>query len=128
MGHRVRAKCLECGKAFTVDHGGGFYFHFLRCEKCGKTKSISFDRLGELHLRYLKGLPGPYCVVTSEHDKFVREQMDVVPMAEDEYHRGVEKVAGKCKCQGQYVFDAPPRCPKCHSAHIEEGEVTSMYD
>ena len=57
MGHRVSAKCLECGKAFTVDHGGGFFFHLLRCEKCGKTKAIDFDRLGELHLRHLKGLP-----------------------------------------------------------------------
>lgn len=128
MGHQVSSKCVECGNTFTVDHGGGFVFHLLRCDKCGKTKSIGFDRLGELHLRYLKGLPGPYCVGTSEHDKHVREHVDVEPISEHEYHRGVEKIAGKCRCRGKYVFDAPPRCPKCHSANIKEGEITGMYD
>jgi Zn finger protein HypA/HybF involved in hydrogenase expression len=124
----VSAKCLECGNTFTVDHGGGFVFHLLRCDKCGRTKAIDFARLGELHLRYLKGLPGPYCVATSEHDKYVREQVDLQPISEEEYQRGVEKRAGKCKCGGKYVFDAPPRCPKCHSTNIKEGGTTIMYD
>lgn len=128
MGHDVDAKCLECGNTFTVQHGGGFMFHLLRCDTCGKTKTISFDRLGELHLRYLKGLSKPYCVATYEHDKHVQEHVDVEPLSEDEYHLGVEKVAGKCRCRGKYVFDAPPRCPKCHSAKIEEGRITLMYD
>jgi predicted Zn-ribbon and HTH transcriptional regulator len=25
-------------------------------------------------------------------------------------------------------FDAPPRCPKCHSTRIEEGETNILYD
>ena len=60
MGHIVEAKCLDCGEKFEIEHGGGFFFHLLRCDKCGKTESIGFDKLGELHLQYLKGLPGPY--------------------------------------------------------------------
>ena len=128
MGHRVNAKCLDCGHSFTVDNGGGFTFYPLRWDKCGRTKSIRFDRLGDLHLRYLKGLLGPNCVATSEHDKCVREQADVEPISEEDYLRGVEKTAGNCKCGGKYVFNAPPRCPKCRSTSIEEGNVIVMYD
>jgi hypothetical protein len=97
MGHQVEAKCLDCGTTFTVDHGGGFVFHLLRCDKCGKTKSIGFDRLGELHLRYLKGLPGAYCVASSEHDDNVRRHARVEPLSEDEYHREIEGVAGSTR-------------------------------
>jgi hypothetical protein len=86
MGHEVEAKCLDCGTTFTVMHGGGFFFHLVRCDKCGRTKSIGFDDLGELHLRYLKGSPGPYCIASSEHDEHVRKHLPVEPISEDEYH------------------------------------------
>jgi hypothetical protein len=128
MGYQVGAKCGECGNTFTVDHGGGFSFHLVRCEKCGKTKSIGFDELGELHLRYLKGLPGSYCIASSEHDRYVRENAEVVPISEDEYHKGIEAAAGTCECGGNYGLDAPPRCPKCRSTRIDEGEPNVMYD
>lgn len=128
MGHQVDAKCLDCDGSFTVEHGGGFFFHLLRCDKCGKTKSIDFGKLGELHLRYLKGLDGPYCVASSEHDENVRENVRVEPISEDEYHSGIEAMAGKCRCRGKYTLDAPPRCPKCRSTHLKEGDVTVMYD
>ncbi|MBN1561099.1 hypothetical protein JW998_12670 [candidate division KSB1 bacterium] len=82
MGHTVTATCTVCGATFTLDYGGGFFFHLLRCNKCGKTKSIGFDELGEWHLRYLKGLPGPYSVASSEHDEYVREHVDVQPLSE----------------------------------------------
>ena len=130
MGHTVKAKCLDCGNEFTVSHDGGFFFHLLRCNKCGKTKSVNFRDLGELHLQYLKGLPGPYCVASSEHDKYVREHSSVEPISENEYHKKVEAFAGKCKCNGKYCFDAPPRCPKCHSKQIAENEddILTFYD
>jgi len=128
MGHQVSAKCLDCGQRFTIDHGGGFSFHLVRCDRCGKTKSIGFDDLGELHLRYLKGLPGPYCIASAEHDENVRKHASVEPISEEEYHRGIEAIAGKCRCRGKYTLDAPPRCPKCRSTRIEEGEPTVMYD
>jgi ribosomal protein S27E len=128
MGHQVKAKCRDCGNIFTVDHGGGFAFHLLRCDMCGKTKAVGFDALGELHLRYLKGLSGPYCVASSEHDRNIREHAPVEPISEDEYSRGVEAVAGNCICGGKYTLHAPPRCPKCRSTRIEEGESTVCYD
>jgi hypothetical protein len=128
MGHQMNAQCCECGNTFTVDNGGGFLFHLLRCDKCGKAKSIGFDRLGELHLRYLKGLAGPDCIASSEHDKYIREHADMEPISKVEYHKGVETIAGRCQCRGRYTFDAPPRCPKCRSTEFEEGKITVMYD
>jgi len=122
MGYRVAAKCLDCGRTFKVDHGGGFFFHLVRCDRCGKTKSIGFDELGELHLRYLKGRPD------SEYDESVRKHAPAEPISEDEYRKGIEAVAGECRCGGKYTLDALPRCPKCHSTRLEEGEPILMYD
>jgi hypothetical protein len=30
MGDQVIAECLDCHKTFSVDPGGGFFFHLLR--------------------------------------------------------------------------------------------------
>ncbi len=128
MGQVVRARCLECGEHFTLSRGGGFTFHLLACETCGRTTAISFAALGELHLRYLKGLPGPYCLATAEHDERVRTASDVRPISTEEYHRQIEELLGKCRCGGKYAFAAPPRCPRCRSARIQEGEVVVCYD
>jgi hypothetical protein len=119
---------LDCGAVFTVGHGGGFSFHLLRGDSCGQTRSIGFDELGELHLRYLKGLPGPYCIASAEYDEHVRKHAPVEPISEEEYHKRVEALAGECECGGRYRLDAPPRCPECRSARIEEGEIEAMYD
>ena len=99
MGHTLKARCLDCGYRFSISRGGGFFFHLLRCEWCGETKTIRFDELG--------GNPS---------------------IRGEECNRKVEALAGKCECGGQFLFDAPPRCLKCRSIHIEEGEVTIMYD
>ena len=128
MGHRVEAKCLDCGGVFTVDQGGGFLFHLVLCDKCGKTKSIGFDQLGKLHLCYLKGLQGPYRIATSEHDEYVQKHAPIKPISEQEYYEGIEAFAGECECSGKYCLDAPTRCPKCCSVRIEEGDITIMYD
>ncbi len=128
MGHTVEAKCLDCGTTRMIEHGGGFMFHLLRCDTCGETKAFTFEDLGELHLRYLKGLPGSYCISTSEHDRHVREHAHVEAISEDEYHKRVEDIAGSCHCGGKYTFNAPPRCEKCHSVRLEEGEPEVFYD
>ena len=128
MGQQVAAKCLDCGRSFTVDHGGGFSFNLVRCNRCGKTKSLAFEELGELHLRYLKGLPGPYCIASAADDEHVRLHAPVQPISEKEYYKGIEALAGKCRCGGKYLLKARPRCPKCHSMHIEEGETIVLYD
>ena len=113
-----------------VSQGGGFCFHLLHCDQCGKEKSIGFDELGEVHLRYLKGLSGPYSIATRDHDKEVQERYPGEPLSEAEYDLKVEEVAGKCKCGGRFSFDAPARCPLCKSDdYREDPEVCELlYD
>lgn len=130
MGKRYWATCNDCGHKFRVDEGGGFFFHLLKCDKCGGDKSIDFVELGEVHLRYLKGLPEPYCVATSEHDEYVRENYHGEPLTDEEYHQEIENIIGKCNCGGQYKLNAPSRCPKCKSTNIAQdpdGKLI-MYD
>jgi hypothetical protein len=128
MGCAVEAKCLDCGEEFAYDDGGGFFFHLVRCEKCGRTKSIGFQELGETHLRYIKGLSGPYCIASSEFDKNIQMNAQVEPISENEYHVAVEAFAGKCRCHGKFSLNAPPRCPKCRSTRIKEVGISLMYD
>ena len=128
MGHTVEAICMDCDATTTVEHGGGFTFHLLRCNQCGENKTIDFDELGELHIRYLRGLSVPYCMATAEHDKYIQEHVQVEPISEEKYHSGVADLAGKCTCGGKYTFAAPPRCSKCHSTQLEEGEPDMFYD
>jgi len=95
--------------------GGGFFFHLLHCNKCGKEKSIGFNELGEIHLRFIKGCGGPYCIASMESDKKIRETFPGEPLGEREYNKLVENFAANCDCGGKFKFSGNPRCPKCHS-------------
>ena len=126
MGTRYSATCNQCVFNFTVSEGGGFVFHLLHCDKCGKDKSIGFDELGEIHMQYLKGLPGPYSIATSESDEDIKKNYPGEPISEEEYNKKVEEIVGKCKCGGKFSMDAPPRCSKCHSDDYETDEETML--
>ena len=128
MGETTEALCNECGHSFSVSNGGGFTFHLLRCNQCGETKPVLFEEIADLHFRYLKGLPGPYSVVTSGRDEWIKEDYDGEPISEEEYYRGVEEFAGGCDCKGEYRMEAPPRCPKCYSSNIEGDEGSEFFD
>ena len=128
MGISMRARCLDCGGDFELNEDGGFFFHLLRCDKCGGTKAVGFDELGDLHVRYVKGLDMPYCGASAEGDRYIQEHVPVEPLSEHEYHSAIEAVVGECKCGGHYTFGAPPRCPNCLSTHIDKGEVFRCYD
>jgi len=128
MGQIIRTACLECGERFEMSRGGGFRFHQLGCDTCGKTTTIGFAALGDLHRRYVKGLPGAYCLATAEEDARLREEPGIEPISTEEYHRQVETMAGTCVCGGRFTFAAPPRCPKCHSKRLAEGTVVICYD
>jgi hypothetical protein len=128
MGHTFEAICNNCGYVFSVSVGGGFTFHLLRCNKCGKSKTVLFGEIADLHFRYLKGFPEPYSIATSERDEWIRENYDGEPISETEYYSRVEAFAGRCDCKGEYKIDALPRCPKCHSLNIEESETHVCYD
>jgi|TARA_B100001964_G_C14221632_1_gene595553 DNA-directed RNA polymerase subunit M/transcription elongation factor TFIIS len=122
MGQTISVTCKKCGHKFKVAEGGGFVFHLLHCDSCSKTKSISFDEIGEPHLQYLKGLKGPYCTVTSERDKHVQDNYKGKALSEKKYYAAVEKIVGDCKCGGTFKFNAKPRCPKCKSLKFTEDE------
>ena len=92
MGHAYQAKCKKCGHEFNVEEGGGFSFHLLRCDKCGKTKSINFDELGEYHSKYIKGLIVPYSVATSKQDKYIQENYPGESISEEDIIQKLKKL------------------------------------
>ena len=109
MGQTVEATCQDCGFKFKLEDGGGFFFHLLRCNKCGKTKSIGFDEIRD------KLKADPYIVpklFTKKDDNIVK----------------IEKYAGMCKCGGMFLFFAKPRCSKCKSIKILKGKIVIFYD
>ncbi len=120
----------ELWKDSMIDEGGGFTFHVLHCEVCGKDQSVEFMELGELHLRYVKGLPGPYCIATSESDKRNQDEFPGDPLTESEYHAAVESFLNKCACGGTFRFDTPLRGIHCRSTEIDVDEDGAgiMYD
>jgi len=128
MGMQIVAKCHDCGEKFTADDGGGFIFHLVRCDKCGKTRSISHDELGELHVRYVKGLHIPFSIATSKADKKIQKHPTIDVISEAEYNKGIEAFAGKCGCRGKFKLNAPIRCSKCHSKRIKKGDTILLYD
>jgi len=127
LGNKHTVKCRNCGYDFMVSEGGGFIFHLLHCDRCGKDKSISFAEIGEAHLKYLKGMAGPYCIATMAHDKDVQDNYPGEAITEQEYHQIVEELLGECKCGGHYRFTGKPRCPKCKSEDLEDIEGTVMF-
>ena len=128
MGSRYEVICKECGKKYDANYGGGFSTHLLHCDKCGKEKWIGFRDLGEIHLKYVKGLDKPYSIATGESDKYTQDNYPGDPINEDEYFRLIEEFAGKCECGGSYTFDAKPRCPKCRSKDSKSATLTVLYD
>ena len=128
MGSQYQAKCRSCGHEFTVQDGGGFFFHLLHCDKCGRAKSISFEELGEIHLLHLKAFPESYHSRDYQRDRLLAEKLEGKPLSEKEYQKAVEAKAGHCRCRGKYTFDAEPRCPKCRSLDFEPGEGGIDYD
>ena len=130
MGQAISVICKKCGHKFESSTGGGFVFHLLNCDSCSRTKSISFDEIGEPHLQYLKGLKVPYCVATSEHDKHVQENYKGKALSEKEYYLVVEALAGNCRCGGSFTFKAKPRCPKCKSLKFKADKhgMVTYYD
>ena len=120
MGHSYTVLCKKCGTQFKVNEGGGFCFHLLHCNRCGADKSIGFDELGEVHFRYLKGLPGPYAIATAGSDRRIQEEYQGTALPEAEYNKEVEKLAGQCECGGAFTFKARARCPECRSARYSK--------
>jgi Zn finger protein HypA/HybF involved in hydrogenase expression len=127
MGATYQAKCLKCGNEFEANSGGGFFFHLLHCDKCGREKTIPFKNLGELQMAFMKGMDFACGSGSDVFDAKTREYQGE-PIDVEEYEAKVEEIAGKCRCRGLYKLQAKIRCPKCRSDEIEEEHTLIMYD
>ena len=102
---------------FMASSGGGFSFDLLHCDTCGATKSVSHQELGDIHLGFVKGLPGPYAVARAAMDRRIQAEYPGQALTRDEYHAAAETTIEACDCGGHYRYDAPARCPGCRSTH-----------
>ena len=115
MGSSSGHICRACGTRFTVMSGGGFFFDMLHCDTCGQSKSVSHQELGDAHLGFVKGLPGPYAVARSAMDRQIQADYPGKVLTRDEYHAAAEGMLDACECGGQFRYGAPARCPQCRS-------------
>ena len=122
MGSASSYICRTCGTKFMARSGGGFMFDLLHCDACGATKSVSHQELGDIHLGFVKGLPGPYAVARAEMDRRIQETYPGEPLTRDEYHAAAETTLDACDCGGHFTYDAPARCPGCRSTHDQWDE------
>ena len=128
MGNLEQARCVDCGHEYSVSVGGGFFFDLLHCDLCGNEASVRHEDLGDIHLRYVKGLGGPYAIARADMDRHIQEQYEGEPFTADEYHASVSLHLGPCACGGRYTYDAPPRCPDCRSTRYESIGGDVCYD
>jgi len=115
MGSSHGVICQACGTAFRVFGGGGFFFDLLHCDQCGEAKSVSHQELGDIHLGFVKGLPGPYAVSRSALDQRIKEGFTGPVLTGEEYRAAAEESLEPCSCGGRFRYDAPMRCPTCRS-------------
>ena len=47
MGAQYQAICRQCGRECSIMLGGGFHFHLLHCDQCGRGKNVPFDEVGD---------------------------------------------------------------------------------
>jgi len=115
MGSASSFICRACGTHFMAMDGGGFMFDLLHCDTCGTTKSVSHQELGDIHLGFVKGLPGPYALARAGMDRRIQAEYPGRMLTRDEYHAEAEATLGRCGCGGTFRYDAPARCPGCRS-------------
>lgn len=115
MGTATGHICRACGTRFTVRDGGGFFFDLLHCDRCGRAQSVGHQELGDIHLRFVKGLRRPYTVGGAAMDRRIQHEYPGKPLSRDEYHAAAEATFDACPCGGRFRYGAPPRCPKCRS-------------
>ena len=132
MGRQTSQRCRACGTAFSVRDGGGFFFDELHCDDCGAATSVGHRDLGDIHLRYVKGLGMPYAMVRAEMDRRIQQEYPGEPLSRGEYLAAVEGGLGPCPCGGRFRYDAPPRCPGCRSTEamwdVDEAGGEVFYD
>ena len=87
----------------------------LHCDRCGKAASVGHQELGDIHLRFVKGLKVPYALARAAMDRRIQQEYPGEPLSRDGYHAASEATLDPCPCGGRFSYDAPPRCPTCAS-------------
>jgi hypothetical protein len=122
--------CKSCGTRFSARDGGGFFFDLLHCDRCGKAASVGHQELGDIHLRFVKGLKVPYALARAAMDRRIQQEYPGEPLSRDGYHAASEATLDPCPCGGRFSYGAPPRCPTCASTSEmwDETGPTMFYD
>lgn len=116
MGTLVTYVCRRCGTTFSASHDGGFFFDLLHCDTCGADRRITHEDLGDIHLAYIKGLPGPYALARSAIDRHIQATYPGEPLTREAYETAAEATLQICSvCAGTFRYEAPARCPSCRS-------------
>ena len=122
MGSATSYICRTCGTHFMARDGGGFMFDLLHCDTCGATKSVSHQELGDIHLGFVKGLPGPYAMARAAMDRRIQDEYPGQDAHAGRVPRGGRGDAQVCACGGRFRYDAPARCPGCRSTEDQWDE------
>ncbi len=85
MGCQKLVVCSNCKYPFTVNEGGGMFFHLLKCDKCGKDRTILFSTIENFHLdtdtisekKYESLVEKKYGNVNAEADSNLMLNLDV---------------------------------------------------
>ena len=115
MGQISGHVCGACGERFSASSGGGFFFDMLHCDRCGRPQSVAHRDLGDIHLRFVKGLKTPYAVARAAMDRDIQANYPGEPIGRAEYHAMAEATLEACECGGRFRYAAPARCPGCRS-------------
>ena len=115
MGRATSYICRACGAHFMSRNGGGFFFDLLHCDTCSNDRSVGHQELGDVHLGFVKGLPGPYAVARAAMDRRIQDEYRGEPLTRDQYHDAAETTLDACTCGGRFRYDAPGRCPECRA-------------
>jgi hypothetical protein len=78
--------------------GGGFFFDLLHCDACGKAANVGHQELGDIHLRFVKGLGHPYAVARAAMDRRIQREYPGEPLSRAEYHAAAEATLDPCPC------------------------------
>lgn len=115
MGTLTSFICRTCGTHFAARQGGTRYSDLLHCEACGADLPLSHEELGDVHLRYIKGLSVPYAVSRMKFDRWIQAHYPGEPLDRGSYETAVESLQAACACGGRFTYRAEPRCPTCRS-------------
>ncbi|MBI3745186.1 MAG: hypothetical protein HY264_01415 [Chloroflexi bacterium] len=124
MGSRAGYVCRSCGTHRSVDRGGGFVFDMLHCDQCGLATSLSHQDLGDIRLRFVKGLKVPYAVARAAMDARIQAEYPGEPLSDVEYHAAAEATLDPCSCGGRFLYAGPGSMPRREGSTSESGTWT----